>query len=408
MKISGVHFTLASFLTGFVLSFAIHAAGNFSPSRNARQTSQVAATLPPDPSPGKRKLPSPPLPILGEPGSTPMQAEASRHIESDRILLKRCQDLCQSDPEAAFRAGMARWAFGPKALTEAAVALVKKDPEAARRLLLECPNLRSKNVLLSAIMTDEVTRDPAGKLEWAQENLHGSVKRQAVRAGFDALASLDPDLALDLLLEWGHSDLTMNGASIAIGKKLQQNPTAALAWIIENVTPAKQDLFKSYACDRYFRANPEAKLSAFAALPEGFHGIVGTFIVDSALRDQATSFAHVVGLIHAFPEANQDAGIRQVAESFLWLQNPDIPYESGRSPTEFLASLTSLENRAAAVESFTTAHLKRFPHTAWSSKASEWFGQLQTPEDRATATRVVQANESLTEIQRADILNRLK
>jgi hypothetical protein len=93
---------------------------------------------------------------------------------------------------------------------------------------------------------------------------------------------------------------------------------------------------KSWACEEYIKTNPGAELSAFAALQEELPSLIGPFIVDSALRDNAIPDG-VHRLIQFFPATNQEQGIRQIAEGLLPTQNPFHPYGTGHAPNDFVA-----------------------------------------------------------------------
>ena len=321
---------------------------------------------------------------------------------SEEWLAKRCRDLCESDPESAFRAGMACWGFDGKALEAAAAALVKRDPDAAKRLLADCPDLRSKSVLLSALMEAEVTRDPAGMLAWAEENLEGYVKRKALPAGMEALAKLDPARALEILADWPGGALRLNSIIKAIPEMLRQDPVAASEWINQNVAPAEQDLIKLLSCMRYLKANPEAGLASFSTIPADFHPFLAQGIAIAAKSEATNTFAQVTSVIQSLPLENQDTAIRIVAGDLSFKQD-----QPGRSIGEFLASLHTPGARAAAIETFTLTQLSAVSNGIPLSEIS-WFSQIQTPEDKQSAARVVPYKTNLTEAPRTDILNRLK
>ena len=396
MKRLGIFFTLVSFLTGLAASSAIHFMGN--------PSLAPAGPQPPIPSQATSSVPNPRNPNP-PPSDKPMGSELvsdSPLPGSEEWLGKRCRDLCESDPESAFRAGMACWGFDGKALEAAAAALVKRDPDAAKRLLADCPDLRSKSVLLSALMEAEVTRDPAGMLAWAEENLEGYVKRKALPAGMEALAKLDPAKALEVLADWPGGALRLNSIIKAIPEILRQDPVAASEWINQNVAPAEQDLIKLFSCMRYLKANPEAGLASISTIPADFHPFLAQGIAIAAKSEATNTFAQVTSVIQSLPLENQDTAIRIVAGDLSFKQD-----QSGRSIGEFLASLRTPSARAAAIETFTVSQLNAASNGIPLSEIP-WFSQLQTPEDKQSAARVVPYQTNLTEAQRTDILNRLK
>ena len=322
--------------------------------------------------------------------------------ESDARLLLQCRDLCNTNPEAAFRAGIARWGFDVESLTAAADALVKADPAAAQRLLAECPDLRSKCILKGALLVDEVLQNPQDKLPWAEKNLQGQVKTRVLNAGMAVLASLDPDAALNLLAEWPPSQGRQNRMGQALAGKMKQDPAAALHWIDENVPLGKRALARSMACDAYAASDPGGGISAVSTLPVEFRQQLGNTIAAKAVQDPTKSLPQVLEIIGSMPAEIQSHMIR-VAATNLVLEN-----QAERSQAGFLAALSKPEQRASAITHFAALQLSYYYGDSSLEQNLEWIFQLKTQEDKQSAARVVPYLDSLTETQRDEILHRLK
>ena len=137
-------------------------------------------------------------------------------------------------------------------------------------------------------------------------------------------------------------------------------------------------------------------------MPADFHPFLAQGIAIAAKSEATNTFAQVTSVIQSLPLENQDTAIRIVAGDLSFKQD-----QSGRSIGEFLASLRTPSARAAAIETFTLTQLNAVSNGIPLSEIS-WFSQIQTPEDKQSAARVVPYKTNLTEAQRTDILNQLK
>lgn len=330
---------------------------------------------------------------------------------NDDALQKLSRLLLPQDPEAAFRAAMAQWGDDRSGLGAAAEALVKKDPAAARRLLAECPDLRSKRTLEGYLMADEVSRNPREKLRWADETLEGVVKQQAVTAGAAALAQLDPAAALEFAAELPPGTMKTNASIKSLSAALDKDPVRAVQWMLESVSKTERGNIARPAFSGYAKDHPEAALALLPTLPGELQEALAWTMLDSKLRAvKAPSeyFAKAAEEIQNFPADSRLSVVR----SLVWELSTSAEQE-GRTIPELLSAITQPTERAAVIETLMTLHFAtdKGPVDQAADKAAseqKTLSLFQTPEDKQAAARVVPFFTNLTETQRQDILNRLK
>lgn len=348
--------------------------------------------------------PSSPVAIASiAPKTAPVTALPYEKQDEER-LLARCRELVATDPEASFRAGMACWGSSAwKEMTEAAKALVHSDPAAARRLLADCPDLRSKSLLESELMADEVSRDPKEKLLWADANLTGYVKIKALNAGLQALAATDAAAALKIVAEWPPGFIKLNGQINGLGYRMKEDPAAAMAWSAENLSPSERGFVGLIASMRYFKDNPGEGLALLPQLPLEYQEHLGIAVANASKRDTSQSLLQMLDTIRSMPGEIQTSVIRSMAWDF---QNGPVGEE--KTATRFLEALTAPNQRAAVIEVMAVARLSYFHASKEPSKILDSLSQFQTPEDKQAAARVVPYLTDLTETQRGEIMARLK
>lgn len=312
-------------------------------------------------------------------------------------LLELCRSLTESDPEAAFRAGMARWGFDKPTMAAAAEALVKKDQAAARRLLTECRDLRSKSVLASEILADEVSRDPEEKLRWAESNLEGYVRIRAMNAGIHSMAVKNPAAALDILAEWPPSNMKLGGQFKALGARMQQDPTAALTWAAENVAPSEKGFAGIQACLNFLKLNPAEGAAILPGLPREYQEHMGFAMVWQAKIASDHALQPMMDAVRNLPAEIQLPVIR------LWAS--DLRNDRGPTQNQFLAALSDPVERTTAIESMAVGHLSSYGNEARRPEVLEWISQLKGPQEKQAAARVL---PYLTESQRSEIQDKLR
>lgn len=318
--------------------------------------------------------------------------------EEDR-LLELCRSLIESDPEAAFRAGLMRWGFDTQSMASAAAALVKKDPAAAGRLLAECPDLRSKIILEGELRAAEVSRDPEEKLRWAEANLQGYVRIRAMNAGIHALAALNPSAALEILAEWPPSNMKAGGQFKALGARLKEDAAAALAWVGENVHASEREFTGVQACLNFLKLNPTEGLAILAALSPEFQEHMGFAMVwASGKGPEGTSDARME-ILRSLPAELHVPVIRE------WMTN--LGHEEASAQYQFLSGFSDPAERAAAVESLAVSQLSSY-NDANKEAILESLSRFKTSADKQSFARVVPHISHLSETQRAELLARLQ
>ena len=322
--------------------------------------------------------------------------------QTEERLLALCRDLASSDPEAAFRAGMACWGFDKWAMSIAAEALVKKNPSVARRLLADCPDLRSRSILECELMADEVRRDPKEKLLWADANLSGYVKIKALNAGISALAKMDAAAALDLVANWPPSLMKLNGQLEGLSYRLKEDPAAAIAWAAENLPPNDRGMVGAVSIMRFLKNNPGQGMPLLPQLPLEYQQHLGFAMAHASKNDPTQSLPQMMKTIRSLPGEIQTSVIRSMAMNF---QNGPVGKE--KTPVKFLESLTAPDERAAVIEAMVVESLSSFKDSEEPSKILDSLSQFQTPADKQSAARVVPYLMDLTEAQRGEILGRL-
>ena len=291
---------------------------------------------------------------------------------------------------------MACWRFAGKSLAAAAAAIVKKDPAAARRLLAECPDLRSKSILEGELMADEVRRHPEEKLRWAEANLEGHVRVKAMNAGITALAAKNAAAALEILSEWPPTIMKLGGQFTALGARMKEDANAALTWASENTYPSERYFTGIQACLNFIKQNPKEGLAILPSLPMEYRKYMGFAVVWQAKSDSPQT---MMDALRALPEEVQLPVIRHWAAELR-----DEP----TSENWLLAALSDPTERATAIEVMALKQLSSFDSNSKQPEVLEWLGQFQTPEDKQAAARVVPYLTNLTENQRQDVLSRLK
>jgi hypothetical protein len=330
---------------------------------------------------------------------------------NDEALQKLSRLLLPQDPEAAFRAAMAQWGDDRSGLGAAAEALVKKDPAAARRLLAECPDLRSKRTLEGYLMADEVSRNPREKLRWADETLEGVVKQQAVAAGAAALAQLDPEAALEFAAELPPGTMKTNTSIKSLRATLGEDPARAVQWMLESVSKTERGIIAHAAFSGYAKDHPEAALALLPTLPGELQEALAWTILDSkirAVKAPSEYFSKAAEEIQNLPAESRLSVVR----SLVWELSTSAEQE-GRTIPGLLSAIKQPAERAAVIETLMTLRFAtdEGPADQAAGKAAseqKTLSLFQTPEDKKAAARVVPFFTNLTGTQRQDILNRLK
>jgi hypothetical protein len=333
--------------------------------------------------------------------------------QNDEALRKLAQILLPDDPEAACRACMACWGFAQSAFTKAADALVKKDPAAARRLLPECPDLRSRRVLEAALMADEVSRDPQNKLRWAEQNLEGFVRRKALTDGTIALAKLDPTAALDFVAELPPGVEKTNAAIKSLIPAFAKDPAQAIQWLKENTNPGERDIINWCATSGFVRDFPEAAQALLPTLRGEALEALALATLNSkigAIKEPSEYFAKAADELRNLPTESRLSAVR----SLTW-QVTTSGESEGRTLPGLLASLTEPAERAAVIESAVTLRfaslndpMDKSAEAVHLAAQEKTLSLLQTPQDRQAAARIVPFFNELTEAQKQNLLDRLK
>jgi hypothetical protein len=330
---------------------------------------------------------------------------------NDAMLQNLSRLLLPQDPEAAFRAAMAQWGDDRSGLGAAAEALVKKDPAAARRLLAECPDLRSKRTLEGYLMADEVSRNPREKLRWADENLEGIVKQQAVAAAAAALAQLDPAAALEFAAELPPGKMKTNTSIKALIATLGKDPTRAVQWILESANESERDLIAHASFSGFVKAHPAAAQALVPTLQGELQEALAFTILDSkirAVKSPSEYFSKAVEGIQNLPLETR----LPVVRSLVWNVSSSGDRD-GRTIPGLLSAVTQPTERAAVIETLMTLRFATVegPGNESPGKADadqKTLSLFLTPEDNQSAAQVVPFFTNLTETQRQDILSRLK
>lgn len=317
----------------------------------------------------------------------------------DEALARRCAELLPVNPSAAFRVGMARWAFDPNAQRAAAAALVRTDPAAARRLLPGCRDIRSRSMLKSCLMADRVARDPRQKLPWAAASLEGHARYMAVMTGAAALAPEDPDAVLAFALEFPPGPLTVLIMSLGLERKLPQDPAGTAAWIHANVPDAR----KTDLCLKLFQAFAETAPDRARALlphlaPELREPMIEVLLAEAVAGGDTSGENYEQGIetIRGFPQEMRIPAFRE-------LVSRHIPENDEQCLPQILAAATGPGERAAVIESFV---IRAFETPGPDREAL--LSQFRTQRDKAAAARIVPYLTGLTDEERALLLSRLK
>lgn len=329
---------------------------------------------------------------------------------NDEALSKLSELLLPDDPEAAFRASMARWGYA-RGLVLSAEALVKKDPAAARRLLADCPDLRSKSALMGAIMADEVRRNPREKLRWAEETLEGEVKLKAVAAGSAALALLDPAAALEFAAGLPPGALKLGTSNKTLIAAFGKDPGVAMQWLREIPSRHERALLSGTSFWGFSRDHPETARATLPKLQGELQEAFGSaFLANKllAIKDPSEYFSKASNEIKSFPAEIRLPVIRTLAYD---ASNSDE--RDGRTIPKLLSVMTKPEERAAVIETIMAARFSRNEDSTGKSPEmlaaqQKTLGFLQTPEDKQAAARVVPFFTNLSDAQRQDLLHRLK
>ncbi|MES2708580.1 MAG: hypothetical protein V4726_18445 [Verrucomicrobiota bacterium] len=344
---------------------------------------------------GAAKLPGGRLSLEEEIAALPVPAPDDGN---DEALARRCAELLPTSPWAAFRLGMARWGFDPDAQRAAGMALVRADP-AARRLLSKCVDLRSRNMLESCLMASETAAHPREKLRWAEANLDGHVRHAAVMAGAAALAAEDPDALLDFALEPAPSELTLSVMKLALEEKIKRDPAAAALWIHRNIPEVRKESISLEIFGKYAVTSPDM---AKALLPELAPELREPMV--QALMEQITGdpddtgepYTRSVEMIQGLPEDLRIPAFRKlIARS--------SPQDNAQGFPALLSAGTGPGEREAVLESLLIQAAEDS-----GPGAAVFLGQLQTPRDKAAASRVVPYLTGLTDEGRTALLDRLK
>ena len=321
----------------------------------------------------------------------------------DGQLAAFSESLLSTDPVAAFRAAMSTWHYDENGtLSAAAKALVSFDPSAARLMLTECPDLRTRNLLESVLIADEVRRNPQEKLAWADQNLHGYIRLRSLTLGVEALATTDPDAALAFVEEFPPGVGTFSMRNKALKEKLKQDPLAAAAWMINHLSKEEVQIVTTCATNDAYREDPEQILKFLPLIPKEIqvHMSLGYLMRDfGKLANAQQAFPDVLEKIHGLPPAVQD----QMLRNLVYFIHDD---SEGKSCSDLLAVISDPAERTAVVESLATQRLSMFGHK--NEESLDWLNLLQTPADRQAAARVIPYVQSLTPAQRTDLLEKLK
>jgi hypothetical protein len=403
MSFSSIVIPLLSFAATFAVRFYCG-----SPAEMARP--DRAEAHPVRIAPASSALPGP---LLTDPASQ-LRAMLARPASErdDEALRKLSQLLLADDPEAAFRAAMAL-DDGRSEMRAAAAALVKEDPAAARRLVSECPDLRSRRILEAELIADEVSRDPLGKLRWAEETLEGDVRRKVLNDGVIALAKQDPAAALDFVATLPPGIVKTNAAIRSLSYRMAQDPARALSWLDENTSASERRLISSLAFKVFARDSPEAAMALLPTLLAELRGHLASATLDGKIReikDPAEYFAAAVDHMDKLPVENRLFAVRSLT-SDVFMNG----HREGRTIPALLASVTEPASRAAVIEHLMTFWFSpegigvHFDDEAEQAALDERnLSLLQSPEDKQAAARVVPFFTDLTEARRQALLDRLK
>lgn len=414
MKTPGFPLPAGCFLLAYALSmlsgvtFSTHAPLSTSPSvtssfpATTSGNDGLAAQGPPETVGFRKLLPGGRQSLDGEIASL-----QSRPADEDRdeALSRRCAELLPTHPAAAFQVGMARWAFDREAQRAAAQALVRADPEAARGLLAECRDLRSRNLLESCLLASEVAASPREKLRWAEAELEGNIRQTAVLAGVRALVEQDPDAVLGFALDSAPSDLMVAVMRLGLEEKMKKDPAAAAAWLHKNVPHARQEELSLAIFQNYAAASPERARALLPDLP----GEMGSSMLE-AILGQATEgldsapekYARGLELIHELPEKFRIPALRA-------LISRNGAQDEGESLPLLLSDggASGPAERGAIIESLMLQTMRKFENDLPPSQ-SILLSRLISPVDKATATRLVPYLPGLSEANRLTILEHLK
>lgn len=322
-------------------------------------------------------------------------------LRNDARLAELSKTLLATDPEAAFRAAMAEWQFDRTALMEAAEALVKLDPGAARRLMAECPDLRSKAVLEGWVMADEVSRNPREKLRWAEQNLEGEVKRRAVTEGAKALSVEDPAAALEFTEELSPGIVKLDAILQSLPAALKQDPAAAAAWIRANVDKSNLGIVDVVGFMRYLKEMPNEGPTLLEQLPADFQSHMAEAILYNniiAITDTGKMVSKAMQSIENLPESLRADAVR----SLILTKGPEIGDEA-----QFLAGLSTPEQRATALEAMAWNKINNYSSNP-GTETLDALSIFQTTEDKQSAARMVPYMRNLTEGQRTALLEKLQ
>ena len=328
----------------------------------------------------------------------------------DEVLSRLSNLLLPHDPEAAFRASMARWVYA-RGLVLSAEALVKKDPAAATRLLAECPDLRSKSALMGAIMAAEVRLNSREKLCWADETLEGEVKLEAVAAGAASLAELDPAAALEFAAELPPGALKLGASNKSLIAAFGKDPDLAIQWLTEIPSRHDRHLLSATSFSGFSQDHPEAASATLPKLQGELQEALGFAMLNNkimAIKDPSEYFSKASDELKSFPAEIRLPVIRYMAEDAAISGERD-----GRTISGLLSVMTQPDERAAVIESMMALRFSGDEGSAGKSAETlsaeqKTLGFLQTPEDKQAAARVVPFFTNLSDAQRQDLLHRLK
>lgn len=342
------------------------------------------------------------LPASFAPGK-PSVLNSSTTRESDDRLAKRSQELLATDPAAAFRAAMSEWRFDRDALNAAAEALVKKDPDTARRLLAECPDLRSRNVLECFLAADEVSRDPQGKLAWADSSLTGNVRVAALTAGLEALVKLDPEAALAFASNLPPSLGTYNATNKMLRELMLSDSGKAIAWMSSNLSPDKMGITSSILFMALLKEKPGEGAALLPTLPAGLQKTMAFAMVARAGLTADTRlpyFPQLLEAVHSLPAELQSDGLAALE----WSVNPQ---SSGKTHADLLSLLSDPGERSELVRRLVGKQL-RYAGSDPNAPLPAGLDIIQTPADKQEVARMLPWLKDLSEGQRSALEARLK
>lgn len=194
----------------------------------------------------------------------------------------------------------------------------------------------------------------------------------------------------------------LNGSTVSLAAQLKQDSDACLAWITENILPAKREQTGFLLCLAYLKNNPaENGYDLLPKLPLELQLPMLRTLANQYASSPGRSLPMVLETIQALPDGLQVEAIRSMAAELK--RKPDEP---GKSRTAFLALLTQPDQRAAAVEAIAAQELVFYDRNA--TEPWPFLSELKTTQDKQSAARVVPYIMYLTETQRLEILHRLK